>query len=183
MLKEKQLIKFLIIAVGLYALWFGLYEFWLKPDGHLDQIITENISVVMCKMLQLTGYDVHFTLTRKLGETNIYLLQDPFPFLRIGASCNGLELLVLFAIFIIAYPGNNKQKPIFIFLGILGIHVLNILRNYWLALFAANKKFELFDLFHRYIFIFMVYGAIFLLWMLWVNKFSMLNQKKESEKK
>jgi exosortase family protein XrtF len=182
MLKEKQLIRFIVLAVGLYGIWFGLYEFILKPDGHLDQIITENISIVMSKMLQWTGYDVHFTLARRLGETYMYLTPEPLPFLRVGASCNGLELLILFSIFIISYPGNQKHKFIFILLGLLGIHILNILRNYWLALFVLHKS-ELFDLFHRYVFIFMVYGAIFLLWMLWVNKFSQRNQTKESENK
>jgi exosortase family protein XrtF len=181
MFKEKQLIKFLITAVGLYLLWFGLYEFFLKPDGHLDQLVTENISIVINKMFQWTGYDTHFTQARKLGETNMYLSNDAFPFIRIGASCNGLELLVLFAIFIISYPGNKKHKFVFIILGLIGIHILNIFRNYWLSLFVLHKEMELFDLFHRYIFIFMVYGAIFLLWMLWVNKFSKLNEKKESE--
>ncbi len=183
MLKEKQLIRFLITAVGLYVLWFGLYEFWLKPDGHIDQLITENISIVISKLLQWTGYDVHFTSARKLGETYMYNSNDPFPFIRVGASCNGLELLILFTIFIISYPGNSKHKLLFIGLGLIGIHILNILRNYWLALFVLHNEMELFDLFHRYVFIFMVYGAIFLLWMLWVNKFSILTQKKESENK
>ena len=181
MLKEKQLIRFLFIAVGLYILWFVLYEFVLKPDGHIDQIITENISVVMSKMLQITGYDVHFTQARKLGETYMFLAGDPLPFVRVGASCNGLELLVLFTIFIVSYPGIIKYKFLFIIAGLIGIHILNIFRNYWLALFVLHKEMDLFDLFHRYIFIFMVYGFIFLLWMLWVNKFSQLNQPKKSE--
>jgi len=179
MFKEKQLIRFLYTSIGLYILWFGLYEFWLKPDGHIDQIITENISMIMRKMLVWTGYDVHYTQARKLGETYIYLSNAPFPFVRVGASCNGLELLILFTIFIIAYPGKKKHKAIFIFLGLLGIHILNIFRNYWLALFVLHQEMDMFDLFHRYIFIFMVYGAIFLLWMLWVNKFSKLKDEKE----
>jgi exosortase family protein XrtF len=181
MFKEKQLIRFLITSAGLYIIWFGLYEFVLKPNGNIDQIITENISIAISKMMQWTGYDVHFTLAKKVGETFMFLGNSTTPFIRIGASCNGLELLVLFFIFIFSYPGSRKYKFSFIILGVIAIHILNIFRNYWLSLFVLHNEMELFDLFHRYVFIFMVYGFIFLLWMLWVNKFSKLNEKKESE--
>lgn len=182
MLKEKPLIKFLLLSVGLYVTWFGLYEFILKPDGHLDNLITNNISWFMNIALRLTGYDVQYTPGFKLGETLFLLNPNPHPFLRVGASCNGLELLVLFSIFIICYPGSSKHKVWFIVGGNLIIHFLNIFRNYVLAIMSIHKS-EYFDLFHRFVFIFMVYGAVFLLWMLWANKFSKLNRKDEGEAK
>jgi exosortase family protein XrtF len=180
MLREKQLIRFLVLSVGLYMLWFMLYEFWLKENGHLDDLITRNITFIMCKLLQWTGYDVRYTTAHKLGETFIFNNPNPFPFLRVGASCNGLELFVLFTIFISCYPGPIRHKVIYILLGNLAIHVLNIFRNYILALLSLHKS-PYFDLFHRYIFIFVVYGFIFILWMLWANKYGKITKQDGTE--
>ncbi|MEI6508503.1 MAG: exosortase family protein XrtF [Bacteroidota bacterium] len=181
MFKEKQLIKFLLFSVGLYLVWFVLYEFWLKNDGHLDQLITENITIIISWMLKLTGYDVHYTQAHKLGETFIFLNPNIFPFLRVGASCNGLELFILFTIFIICYPGNAKVKLVYIIIGNIIIHLLNIFRNYILALMVLHQS-TYFDLFHRYVFIFFVYGSIFILWMIWTNKYSKLYVNRKQDK-
>jgi len=178
MFKEKKLIQFLLLSIGLYFLWFGLYEFYLKNEGHLDQVITENITIVMTFFLKLTGFDVHYMNSYKLGETYVFLGQNKYPFLRVGASCNGLELLVLFTIFIICYPGSSKYKIPYIIVGNICIHILNIFRNYVLAILSIHKS-EYFDLFHRYIFIFMVYGFVFWLWIFWSNKFSKLKKQDE----
>lgn len=171
MLKEKQLVRFLALAAILYGLWFTLYEFLLKPNGTLDHLLTGNITIAICRLLDLVGYNTSYTIARKLGETYIYLDHNPIPVIRVGASCNGLELLVLFSIFVICYPGKWKVKIPFLLAGNVAIHLLNILRNFFLSLMSIHR-YAYFEFFHRYVFVFMVYGSIFLLWMLWANKYS-----------
>jgi exosortase family protein XrtF len=166
---NKKILKFLFFTFGLYGIWLLLYELVLKSPGHLDQIITENITYWICLLLDITGYEVHYSLANKLGETFIYLGNSTFPLIRVGASCNGLELLVLFIIFIICYEGRLLNKLWFIPLGLLIIHVLNVLRNYILTLMVIHKS-PYFEFFHRYVFIFIVYGSIFLLWMWWAGQ-------------
>ncbi len=178
MLKEKQLIRFLLLSIGIYAIWFLLFEFIIKPNGKLDHMITLNITQAICTLLNLSGYDTIYTIARKLGETYIYLNHQSIPVIRVGASCNGLELLALFTIFIVCYPGNWRYKIPFILIGNLSIHLLNIFRNYILTLMAIHKS-QYFELFHRYVFVFVVYGFIFLLWMLWADKYSHLKLKGE----
>lgn len=166
---NQKIIKFLFLAVILYGGWLLLYEILLKPSGKLDHILTENITYILCFLLELSGYQPHYTGAQHIGETYIFLASNVKPIIRVGASCNGLELLVLFTIFIICFPGKWKTKLWFIPTGLLLIHVLNVARNYMLTLMAIHKS-PYFDLFHRYIFVFMVYGAIFLLWV-WFSSY------------
>lgn len=173
---SKTFIRFIIFTVGLNLLWFGLYELWIKPNGKLDHLLTENISIICCYLLNLCDYNAYYTIGKKLGETYIFFGNDILPTVRIGASCNGLEMLVIFSVFIICYPGNKWLKTGFVSLGILCIHGLNILRNYVLILLAMHRSVY-FELFHRYIFILLIYGIIFLLWMWWANILSNLYPK------
>lgn len=177
---NQKLLKFLFLSFLLYGVWLLSYEFILKPVGHLDHFITENISYFICLGLDLFGFTPHFSIAEKLGETFIFLNNSTFPLIRVGASCNGLELLVLFSIFIICYPGNFKSKLWFIPAGCLAIHTVNILRNFILTLMAEAKS-PYFELFHRYVFIFLVYGIIFLLWMWWAGKQSKLQAVNENK--
>ncbi len=177
---NKKLIRFLILSFILYGVWLLAYELFFKPNGQLDHLITENISYFICLGLDLRGFTPHFSIAEKIGETFIFLNTSTFPLIRVGASCNGLELLVLFSIFIICYPGRFKSKVWFIPAGCLIIHAVNIMRNFILTLMAEAKS-PYFELFHRYIFIFLVYGIIFLLWMWWAGKQSKLQVVNESE--
>jgi exosortase family protein XrtF len=161
----------------MYGSWFVLYEFFLKPDGRFDHIITVHITEGICSLLSLSGYDPYYSIALKLGETYIYLNGSPVPVIRVGASCNGLELLALFTIFVLCYPGNWKVKIPYLLAGITIIHLLNIVRNYILTLMAIHKS-PWYDLFHRYILLFAVYGTIFFLWILWANKYSHLTFKR-----
>jgi exosortase/archaeosortase family protein len=130
-------------------------------------------------LLNLGGYDSYYTIGKKLGETYIFLNDDILPTVRIGAACNGLEMLVIFSFFIAWYPGNKYVKLGFIGAGLLLIHSLNILRNFVLTILAINRSIY-FELFHRYIFIFLIYGTIFILWMIWANYLSKYKIKYES---
>jgi exosortase family protein XrtF len=171
---NKAFIQFLAATIGLYLVWFGLYEFVLKPNGRLDHLISENITIITCYFLNLMDYEAHYTIARKLGETYLFLGNNIMPTVKIGASCNGLEMLMIFNIFIICYPGNPVIKALFIIGGDLLIHGLNILRNFVLTLLTMHRSVY-FDLFHRYVFIFLIYGFIFILWMWWANKLSKFN--------
>jgi exosortase family protein XrtF len=96
----------------------------------------------------------------------------------IGGACNGITLMFLFAIFVIAYPGNVKNKLWYVPLGILIVHTINIVRIIALAL-IAYYDYTYLDFNHTYTFTFLAYSAVFGLWMIWVNKLSgtKLNEK------
>jgi exosortase family protein XrtF len=173
---DKPIVRFLLYTVGLYLLWFGSYEFYLKPAGQIDHLISENISIITCYLFNLSDNQCYYTIGKKMGETYLFFGDNVLPTVRIGSACNGLEMIMIFSIFILCYPGNIWIKLLYTAGGILLIHVLNIFRNYVLTLLTLNHS-PYFELFHRYIFIFLIYGVIFLLWIGWTNTFSKLHSK------
>lgn len=91
---------------------------------------------------------------------------------RIIEGCNALSVIILFVSFVIAFTGKFKKTILFIVFGIFLIHVLNIGRIALLC--VALYHFPQYEhLLHGVIFPLVIYGVVFLLWVIWVNKYSL----------
>ena len=118
---------------------------------------------------------------QSVEDTNMQLVGiDGAHPIWIGSPCNALTLFMFFALFVIAFPGSVKKKLWFIPLGIIIIHIANVLRVIALAIinFYAPQYIE-FN--HTYTFTFLVYSIIFLLWMWWVKSSLKENQANEQK--
>lgn len=156
--------RFLVTALLLYTGWYCAYEFWIHPTQSLDGLVVQNTINISKKILEGFGYSVSQPETRllKIEGTGGVFVSD---------SCNGIPLFVLFSIFIIAFPGPWKKKIIFIPAGIVLIHAANIARVVALAM-IQHKNREWVEFNHTYTFTILMYAFIFIMWMLWVKKFS-----------
>lgn len=159
---NKPLYKFLLTLLVLYVAWFVAYETWIAPYQKIDDLINSSVLEIGKQLLVFTGFEADY------WGRYIYIGKDVGVWL--GDSCNGLSLFALFSIFIIAYPGKWLAKIPFIGIGILLIHLINGLRVASLCWIQMWKP-ELLDFNHTYTFTIIVYGFIFGLWMIWVNKF------------
>jgi len=174
-LKQNRFLKFLVTSSVAYLGLYLFYEFYIKKHTHVDLNFIRIIIRSSDTILHWFGYD---TYTR-LGDTDYPGLGiDGSNGVWVGASCNALTLFCLFAVFILAYPGHQKSKIWFVPLGILTIHILNVLRVVALSLISKYKE-EYLDFNHTYTFTFIIYCYIFFLWMLWVNKFSVKTDAKK----
>lgn len=90
---------------------------------------------------------------------------------RVVEGCNGLSVMILFAAFIFAFSAQWKKTVIYILLGIVLLQILNCFRIAFLC-FALYHYKQYGTLLHGTIFPLIIYGAVFLLWILWVTKFS-----------
>jgi exosortase family protein XrtF len=171
MTKQNKLFKFILIFGSSLLLWFLSYEFYLKPKTIPDRYLTNVLTRSVCVIIEATGKTCHYKDARTPGDTYIFIAPRERQVIRIGNSCNGLELFVLFILFIVAYPGKWSYKIPFIFAGLGLIYIINSFRTYWLTI-MAYYKYPHYDLFHRYIFIVLVYGIVFGLWMMWANTYS-----------
>lgn len=90
---------------------------------------------------------------------------------RIIEGCNALSVIILFISFVIAFSGKLKNTIYFIISGSIIIHVLNITRIALLMVAFYNFP-EANFIFHDILFPLVIYGAVFILWIIWVNKFS-----------
>lgn len=168
--KQRRIAVFVSKAVLLYLLWFITYDLYLAPAGKVDAWLNHRVAADGITLLNLAGY--HGSTIPGIDQTIMCL--DNREILGVGNPCNGLELFVLFTGFILCFPGKLKMKAWFIPLGILLIHLVNVIRAAALVLIQKFSPQHL-DFNHHYTFTIVVYAVIFLLWMLWVNRFSAFN--------
>lgn len=166
--KQNAFIKFVVTAGFLYLILYLIYQFVVKKYTYYDQKFIGSIIQSVDLILKAIGYKT-FTVLQDRDYQVIGI--DGSNGVWVGSNCNAITLFSLFSVFIIAYPGKLKDKLWFIPIGVIAIHLLNILRVIALVL-IANYYPEYLNFNHTYTFTFLVYSFIFLLWMIWVNKYS-----------
>jgi exosortase family protein XrtF len=175
---KNPLIAFLVKAVLLYVLWFLLYDYVIAPSRTIDNWLNKVVGVQSTYVLRAIGYESD-TIP---GNNQTVVRINEQSMVGVGNPCNGLELFVLFAGFIICFPGSTKSKVWFIPLGMVIIHIANVLRSTSLALIQFHDPASL-DFNHHYTFTVIVYSIIFGLWMYWVNRYSGLFDSKPTSEK
>lgn len=178
MLKNKKLILFVAKALGLLLLWIFGYELWLKEDGIVDEWLTSLAAQHSSAVFSFLGMDI----THKLTSYGEAMMVDNSALLYIAHSCNGLVLYAMFAGFILIFSGKWLAKTLYIAGGLVAIYCLNILRILLLCVIQLYYP-EYLDISHKYIFTIVVYGAIFMLWMKWVNMQPVAKGKENKLKK
>lgn len=150
-----------------------MYWRWIHPDQTVELLMIDNITWISESILSLLGYGLIPTV---FLDDNIRTLGiDGSHGVFIADSCAGLPLLALFAGFILAYPGPISKKLWYLPLGLLTVYLINIVRIVALCMLAYHSP-ELLDFNHHYTFTLIVYAYIFLLWVIWVNKFGAVTQ-------
>jgi exosortase family protein XrtF len=171
-----KLLRFIVLAVVSYLAWFFLYDLWLKPNGMLDRWLTDQIASATSGGLNLLGYESSYKSSA--FRSSVYI--NGKYLLGIAHVCNGLVLYALFTGFIVCFPGNIRQKLWFIPAGTVSIYLINILRAITLSLIKLHAPQSL-DFNHRYTFTLVMYSFIFVLWMIWVNRFSGITRSEKKE--
>lgn len=171
-LLENKFNVFIIKASALYGVCYFLYEFVIKKYTHIDQQFIRTIINICSFILESMGYKTF--ASKEVDDFQVFGI-DGSNGVWIGGPCNGITLMFLFAIFVVAYPGNIKNKLWYLPLGIIIVHFVNILRIVALAIIALHSPHSL-EFNHTYTFTFIAYSIVFGMWMLWGNKFSKTNQ-------
>ncbi len=127
----------------------------------MDKLLIVHLMDVNEFLLELMGYET-FKFDDIVGIANSSGV-------KIGPPCNGLNLMALYIGFLILIPGNIKQKLRFIALGILVIHVLNIIRVLALILLAYYAP-QYLEFNHSYTFNLIIYLVIFFMWLKWIKQ-------------
>lgn len=161
---KNPITRFLFFLLSFYLGWYLIYNLWIHPNETTDLFVIDITIFISKWLLELFGYLVFTGVERVIGV-------DGTGGLWIGDNCNGIALFALFAGFIIAYKGKIKYKIIYILFGIISIEFLNIFRVVALAILDTHSRAWT-EFNHTYTFTIIIYGYIFLLWMIWVNKIS-----------
>ena len=111
-----------------------------------------------------------------IKEPGVNLYYNQTPIARIIEGCNALSVIILFISFIIAFSGNLKSTILYIISGSILIHILNVIRIALLCVLMYHYPKQK-HLLHGVLFPLFIYGVVFLLWIIWVNKFSKYAKK------
>jgi exosortase family protein XrtF len=88
-------------------------------------------------------------------------------------GCNGLNVMIVFVAFVLAYSGPATKICWFVPGGLILIHAMNLFRVAMLYYMARFQPLY-FYYFHKYLFTAFLYAVVFGLWWLWIY---MLNGK------
>jgi len=165
----KPTILFLSKFVGIYLIASFLYGLYVTSYGQHVDPITQNVSAETATVLTMLGWP---TETRPYqGKPTCKLMYEGHSILSVYEGCNGINTMIVFAAFVIALGPLNKKTLWFVLSGLLLIHLVNLSRI--TALFFVSKFLPQFMYFtHKYLFTATLYVVIFILWIVWVKKFS-----------
>lgn len=167
--KYKLVIRFVVLFLGTYLLLTLLYAFYLhlsKNGSYPPDYFTNLVARQSSTLINGFGYDANVIAhevrpTMKLFVEGRYLAQ-------IIEGCNALSIIILFVAFVVAFAQRFRKTFFFILAGTVIIYAINILRIAILTIalyrYPAHEQ-----TLHEVVFPGIIYGVVFLLWMLWVR--------------
>jgi len=124
------------------------------------------------------GYHIYTQQNKK--ELSIKLIVGGNYTARVIEGCNSVSVIILFLAFIIAFTGSLKATILYGLFGSALIYSINILRIIALSLLLYRYP-EYQEPLHTLIFPAVIYGLVFVLWVIWVHFFSHHKNKKHEK--
>ena len=160
--------KFLGIFLGVYLvgnLLYGFYIEWNYPVADSVTIWVSHQSSILIEFLFGSPSSVVVSLVSPI----VLLLEKGKTILRVYEGCNGINVMIVFAAFILAFNGISKRGALFILIGLAAIHLFNLVRITLLFWVAKNHQ-SYFYYVHKYIFTAALYVIVVALWWIWVYR-------------
>ena len=177
---QRNTVLFLIRFFVTYFILFGTYSFYLNKTQQKEGVfscspITKTVANQTKTLLSLFDYEVE-TL-QHTDEMSMKVILNNTYVSRVIEGCNSISINILFVSFIVAFAEGFKKTLIFIIAGSLLLYVVNVLRIVILAIALYHYPNQE-EILHGVVFPGIIYGMVFLLWMLWIK---MLVSKNEAE--
>lgn len=175
---NKTVILFLIKFFGTYILLFIVYSIYLNKTQKTSGVftcapITKTVAKQTEFVLNTFGYSAK--MEQHTEEVSVKLfIEDKF-IARIIEGCNSISIIILFISFIVAFSSGFKTTFLFILFGSLLLYATNIFRIVIISI-ALYKYPQYQYVLHDILFPLIIYGTTFLLWFIWVQKYSGLKK-------
>ena len=164
---KKKTIKTFFVKLFLATFIFSIILFFIKTNTlGVANILSTGILKGAQGILSLMGYSSNV-------DSATCILQGPNCRLHLSYLCLGVNLMFVFAAFIIFTNGLFWQKLIFISAGIVFIYFFNILRFVFLFIFVTNNQGNdaaILDTHDLYSYV--IYVLTFITWGIWLKYFS-----------
>ena len=169
----KEILWVLLRFLGIWLLLFLLYQWYLNQfSGNIDGF-TKIISDQSAFLLNFTGYE---TVTKDFPshETVQFYINGKVA-TRMVEGCNAVSVMIMFLAFVFAFYKGVKTFY-FAFAGIVLLYILNLFRIYVLNVIVVDFP-TLTKPAHDYFFPAIIYGGVVVLWLIWINKFVITDEK------
>lgn len=177
-LTYKPFLVFLLKFFLSYLILSFIYQYYLSSfDKANFEVDSFTQSVAQQTRWITEKFNVEAALEPHFEQASVKFIINGTYVSRIVEGCNALAVMILFIAFVIAFKGKVKKTIAFIGLGVLAIHVLNVLRISLISI-AIYKFPEYQHFLHGVLFPLIIYGFVFLLWVLWVQKYSLFADEK-----
>jgi len=179
MKKNKAVILFLLRFFVSYFILTALYQWYLVKNQKITTeykccSITNTVTKHSVSLGNLTSYSFK-SIPSQYDASNYFYINDQLVS-RIIEGCNGISVIILFWAFIIAFKGRFKETILFGLVGSFLIYALNIFRIDVIAI-GLYEFPEQTELLHQILFPAIIYGFIFILWVVWVKYFAIKEKK------
>jgi exosortase family protein XrtF len=162
----KPTILFLVKFVGLYLVLNVVYGLYVKKDHPRPDSATVSITHQTAAVLDVLGWEVS-TINHPKKPTTSIVYQNR-GIVSVYEGCNGINVIIIFLCFLIAFGPLNKKLAWFAPLGILIIHMANlgrILGLFWVVIYMPNAVYFT----HKYLFTAFIYAVVFGMWLIWLR--------------
>jgi exosortase family protein XrtF len=151
-----------------YILLTAMYRLYL---ARVDDNMLDGITINVAQLTQQLGNLFGIGIATQSDYMHYGIIYKDKIVARIIEGCNGISVIILFISFVIAFSGKWKQTVFFILGGSAILYILNIFRIILLSVLIyhfPNQEAIL----HGVVFPLIIYGIVFILWVIWVNNFS-----------
>jgi exosortase family protein XrtF len=170
LLKYKSVVRFVLLFLGTYLVLSFLYAQYLsisQASSNSPDYVTYAVARQTSAVLNVLGYQATIEPkdnlpVLKLNVEGVYLAQ-------IIEGCNALSVIILFIAFVVAFAAGFKKTIMFLLAGSVLIYGINILRIVILSI-ALYEYPQYEEILHGVVFPAIIYGIVFLLWVLWVRQ-------------
>lgn len=164
-------LKFLVTFLLIYATLNSFYSLWVSSWGTSPDPATQAVTRHTSFFLNVLGQDSYFEVN-PVGPT-VRLKEGQKVVLNVFEGCNGISVVVVFVSFLVAFGGRWRAMLWFAPFGIIIIYASNIVRV--LLLYWVSRDFSRYFYYvHKYFFTAAIYGVVFVLWWIWVEKVNRL---------
>lgn len=162
-------ILFLLKFVGIYLVGNFLYGLYVTAYEPAPDPATHWVTDQTALVLTSCGWPT--VVEDRPDKPTTKLNYDGRSILAVFEGCNGINVMIIFVAFLIAFGPLTKQLLWFIPVGLLIIHLMNLARItllFWVSIYMKDYMYFV----HKYFFTAILYVIVFILWVWWVRKFT-----------
>lgn len=172
LVKYKSVIRFIVTFLTVYGVLTIGYNVYLNmSDGSkfYPDYLTNLVAQQTNALLNGVVYDAN--VLPHPNEPSMKIIIDGKYVARVIEGCNAISIIIMFLSFIVAFAGKLKTTILYGLAGSIIIYAFNLFRIVILSIGLYHYPWRK-EILHNVIFPMLIYGTVFLLWMVWVNRFS-----------